>query len=245
MSFWMKVNYLISMPASIMFILNSKSIHPSYKMNFLKKLFIGLKMFRNSIMIKTGTSYKAHLVMALKLLEISPEIKGDVIECGCWKGGSSANLSLICRIVGRKLRIYDSFEGLPEGKEGDREAKAYKKGDYSGALEEVKSNIKKYGAIEQCEFIKGWFNKTLPELKSKNPIVLAFIDVDLEDSLNTCVKYIWPYLTPKGYLFTDECVGTDYVALFYSEKWWKKQFNKNPPGLIGAGTGLVLFEYYI
>jgi len=200
-------------------------------------------MFLNNIRIQSGTTYKVHLAMALKILETPPEILGDIVECGTWKGGSAANLSLVCRIVGRRLKIYDSFEGLPEGKPGDRHAKGYKKGEYLGTLDEVKRNIAKYGAIECCEFIKGWFKDTLPNLHS--PVLLAFLDVDLEDSLDTCVKYIWPNLIDRGFIFTDECVGIDYVALFYSEKWWKLNFNRTPPGLIGAGTGLCLGTYYI
>ena len=43
-----------------------------------------------------------------------PELKGDVVECGCYLGGSSVNISLVCALTGRRLLIYDSFEGLPE-----------------------------------------------------------------------------------------------------------------------------------
>ncbi len=50
--------------------------------------------------------------MALKLLETPPEVGGIVIECGTWKGASTSNLSLVCKIVGRRLKIYDSFQGL-------------------------------------------------------------------------------------------------------------------------------------
>jgi len=239
----MKIYYVLSVPMSIFFILNSHNIHKSYKMSLIKKFKLGFRMFLNSIYIPTGTSYKAHLAMALKLLETPPEIPGDVVECGTWKGGSAANLSLVCKIVGRKLKIYDSFEGLPAGKPGDREAKGYKKGDFMGTVEEVKSNIARYGAIECCEFIKGWFEDTLPQLCS--PVLLAFLDVDLEASLHTCVKHLWSNLVGQGYIFIDECVGTDYVALFYSEKWWQRYFDRTPPGLIGAGTGLPLGEYYI
>lgn len=235
--------YVASMPVSIIFILNSRRIHPSYKMGFWKKLRLGVRFFLNSIRIQTGTSYKTHLAMALKLLETPPEIAGDVVECGTWKGGSAANLSLVCRIVGRKLKIYDSFEGLPDGEENDREAKFYKRGEYKGALDEVQTNLRNYGAIECCEFIKGWFKDTLPHLNS--PVVLAFLDVDLEASLDTCVRYIYPNLTSSGYIFIDEVVGTDYCSLFYSEKWWSEKFGRTPTGLIGAGMGLALGEFYI
>ena len=92
-------------------------------------------------------------------------------------------------------------------------------------------------------FIKGWFDDTLPQLDSA--ILLAFLDVDLEASLETCVRHIWPNLIDKGYIFIDEVVGLDYCALFFSEKYWEKSFNRKPPGLIGAGSGLPLGEYYI
>ena len=231
------------MPISIYFILSSTNIHKSYKMNFFKKFWIGFRFFFNTIFIKTATSYKTHLAMALKILETPPEIKGDIIECGTFKGGCAANLSLIAKITNRKLLIYDSFEGLPECTLGDREAKYYNAGDFSGSLEEVTHNIKKFGDIDHCIFVKGWFDKTLPNLT--NNILLAFIDVDLEASLDTCVKYVWPNLIDTGYMFLDEVVGTNYLALFYSEKFWGLNFNRTPPGLIGAGTGLPLGEYYI
>jgi O-methyltransferase len=212
-------------------------------MSTLTKFKLGVKMFLNKLRIPTGTSYKSHLAMGLKILETPPDVPGVIIECGTWKGGSAANLSLICKITGRKLKVYDSFEGLPEGKPDDREAKYYKSGDYRGTLDEVKSNIQRFGAIECCEFVKGWFEDTLPKLES--PVLLAFLDVDLEASLDTCVRNIWPHLIDKGYILIDESTRLDYCALFYSEKYWQKYFNRTPPGLIGAGTGLPLGEYYI
>jgi len=238
-----KIFGLLSVPVSILFILNSKNIHESYRMSGFSKLKLGLRMFLNTKRIPTATSYKSHLAMALKILETRPDVPGDVIECGTWKGGSAANLSLVCKIAGRKLIVYDSFEGLPEGELGDREAKEYRKGDYLGTLDEVKSNIERYGAIECCEFIKGWFKDSL--LKLDSPVLLAFLDVDLEASLHSCVRHIWPHLVEQGYIFTNECMGTNYVALFYSERWWRRYFDRGPPGLIGAGTGLPLGEYYI
>jgi O-methyltransferase len=243
LSFLMKANYVLTVPISTLLILGSRRIHPAYRMNLLARLSLGFRMFLNTRRIRTGTSYKTHLAMALKLLETPPEVPGDVVECGTWKGGCATNLSLICRIVGRKLRIYDSFAGLPEGKPGDREAAHYREGDYRGTLEEVKANIARYGAIECCTFIQGWFDRTLPGVEG--PLVLVFLDVDLEDSLVTCVRHLWPALIDQGYVFLDEVVVTDYCALFYSERFWKQYFDRTPPGLIGAGVGLALGDYYI
>ena len=126
----MKAYYLLTVPISVVFILQSSSIHPAYRMTWLKRLQLGFRMFFNKHRIQTGTSFKSHLAMALKILETPPDVPGDIIECGTWKGGSATNLSLVCKIVGRKLLIYDSFQGLPEGVPGDREAPHYRKGDF-------------------------------------------------------------------------------------------------------------------
>jgi O-methyltransferase len=237
------VYYVLSAPVAILFILNSRTIHPSYRLGPWRKLLLGSRMFVNTIRIPTGTSYKTHLAMALKILETSPTVRGDILECGTWKGGSAANLSLVCDIVGRTLKICDSFQGLPEADSKDREGKFYSEGDYAGALEEVRRNLQRFGAIGCCEFVPGWFNDTLPNLDA--PVLLAFLDVDLEASLDTCVRYIWPHLIDDGFIFIDEAVSTDYCALFYSERWWSDNFDRHPPGLIGAGVGLPLGEYYV
>jgi hypothetical protein len=240
--FILKAYYVLTMPISIFFILNSASIHPAYKLSLFRKYSLGFRMFLNKMRIQTGTSYKSHLAMALKIFETPPDVAGDVIECGTWKGGSAANLSLVCKIAGRKLIIFDSFEGLPPGESVDRQD-IYETGDYCGTLDEVKQNIERYGAIECCEFVKGWFDETLPNLNS--PVLLAFLDVDLELSLETCVRYIWPNLIEQGYIFIDEYVGMDYCAIFWSEEYWRKYFDRHPPGLIGSGVGLPLGEYYV
>lgn len=240
--FLLKIYYVLTVPVSIFFILNSTAIHPAYKISVFRKYALGVKMFLNKLRINTGTSYKSHLAMALMILETPPEVVGDVVECGTWQGGSAANLSLVCRLTNRKLKIYDSFEGLPESVSEDRQG-VYNVGDYCGSLELVKKNIERYGAIECCEFIQGWFEVTLPQLSS--PVLLAFIDVDLELSLETCVRYLWNNLTEKGCIFIDEYVDLDYCSIFWSEKYWEKYFDRKPPGLIGSGVGLALGEYYV
>jgi O-methyltransferase len=239
----LRVRYALDAPFSICAILGSSRIHPAYRMGFFRRLALGLKMLVNTMRVPTATSYKSHLAMALKLFELPPEEKGDVLECGTWQGGSATNLSLACRIVGRKLLVFDSFEGLPAAVPGDREAVWYKPGDYAGPLEVVRRNIGRYGALEVCEFVKGWYEDTLPSLD--RPIVLAFVDVDLEASLHTCVKAIWPCLTEHGHLFIDEAMSLDYVSLFFSEAWWRRHFDRTPPGLFGAGSGLPLGDTFV
>jgi hypothetical protein len=95
------IHHVISLPGLTFALFQNPRIHPAYRMTWRKKLGLALRMYRNTQQVFTGTSYKAHLAMAVKLLEIPPEIEGDVVECGCFYGGSTSNLSLVCEITGR------------------------------------------------------------------------------------------------------------------------------------------------
>jgi O-methyltransferase len=185
--------------------------------------------------------------MAMKLLEIPPNVAGSVVECGCWKGGATVNLSLICEITGRTLKVYDSFEGLPEPKSGDAIAEQTFKngfipGIFGGTLGEVTDNVRKYGAFDSCEFHQGWFENTLPD--HEGDIVLAFWDVDFFASLHDCLINLWDSVIDGGFIFMDEYINVDYCAVFYSEKFWDKYFSIVPPGLIGIGTGVQVGMFY-
>jgi len=233
----------LSLPILVLFLFYNRRIQPSYGMSWPRKFKLALRMLRNTRRIETGTSYRAHLAMAVKLLEIPPTTKGVVVECGCWLGGSTANLSLICEIVGRRLIVYDSFEGLPAAEPNDKYASPLGEGVFKGDLDIVKENVSRYGAIQSCDFRKGWFKQTLPG--HREPIVLCFLDVDYQSSLQECVVHLWPHLTPRGYTFIDEYTRLDYCALFFSESFWKEHFNSVPPGLMGAGTGIGVGQYFV
>jgi O-methyltransferase len=235
--------YVLTVPLATLFILNSIRIQPEYRMTWLRKLWLGWRFFVNQVRIPTASTYKSHLAMALKLLEMPSSAPGVVAECGTWKGGSAANLSLVCKIVRRRLIVFDSFEGLPSADDKDREGRKYKVGEFAGTLAEVQRNIARGGELSVCEFRTGWFDDTLPDFKE--PVALVYLDVDLESSLHTCLIHFWPLLATQGYLFTDEYLNIAYCSVFFSESYWRRYFNQSPPGLIGAGMGLALGDFYI
>lgn len=234
---------VLTWPSTVLFLLYNPRIHPAYGLTWRGKAQLAYRMWRTTRGVTTGTSYKAHLVMASKLLEIPPEVEGVVVECGCWLGGSTANLSLVCDIVGRDLIVYDSFEGLPPPKENDQFARTEATGMLKGELAVVRDNVARFGAVDRCKFRKGWFSDALPS--HQEPVVLAFLDVDWQASLDDCITNLWPHLIDTGYVFIDEFLLTDYCALFWSERYWKTRFSRKPPGLIGSGSGVGVGSYYL
>jgi O-methyltransferase len=232
----------LTLPFSVFFLFADPHFRPRYEMTWRRKVELGWRLYRNTRRIRTGISYKAHLAMAAKLLEMAPDEPGVIVECGCWLGGTTANLSVICDVVGRDLIAYDSFEGLPVPVEGD-EVKLGVAGTFRGYLEEVRGNVETYGVIERCEFRKGWFKDTLPN--HTEPIALMLIDVDLKSSMHDCLVNLWPHLVEKGYVFFDEYVRLDHCSVFFSERFWRDYLDREPPGLLGTGTGIGVGQYFI
>lgn len=225
-----------------------KDVGREYGVGFFKKLKLLFQMYWVKSKIHCATSPYEYVQMARAILEVPSQVKGAVAECGCWKGGSTASLSLVCALTGRKLLVFDSFQGLPEPQEGDRvhhsphmnKTIPYVKGDYSSAgLEEVKKNIKKYGCLDVCEFIEGYYEDTMPEfVKGFNDgIVFIFLDVDLRKSAEKCVSHLWPFLQKGCNLFTHEAASLKMASLYFDKEWWAKHLNSSPPCLIGAGSG--------
>jgi len=187
--------------------------------------------------------------MAIDLFTIPRALKGAIVECGAWKGGSTANLSLVASLVKRRLEVFDSFHGLPEPKSFDREhpilstkeIHTYAEGSWKGTFAEVKHNVSRYGNIEACNLHKGYFQDTLPHFHQR--VVLVFTDADLIESTKTCITYLWPLLEDGCPFYIHEAQHLNIVELFFDKEWWKATFHTNPPGLIGAGNGIGLYPH--
>lgn len=214
-----------------------------YRVGILRRLGLLFRFAYNNLRIETESTVIQHLTLLDELLKIPVGLQGDVIELGCYKGSSTVNLSFACAAVGRRLIICDSFAGLPEPTDSDKglfniklmRQLHYKKGDFSGTLDEVRNTVAKYGRIDVCEFVPGFFENTLPDRKER--YVLIFEDADLVSSVKTTLKFAWPRLQNGCKYFTHEARDYQIAMLFFDKEFWSG-LSSSPPGLIGAGIGL-------
>jgi O-methyltransferase len=173
-----------------------------------------------------------HVPCAHTLRDLTPIVRailsrrsvpGDVVECGCFKGGSTARLSLACAVAGRRLIVYDSFQGLPHPEPDDAEhqmgrRRTFRAGEYAGSLEEVRANVAAHGAINVCEFVPGWFEETMRRVPEQ--IAIAFVDVDLTESTRTAASALWPRLATGGVLFVHDVTDRKLRNLLESRDLW-------------------------
>jgi len=218
----------------------------AYGVDTPTKLRLVVRMARTNLAVPTGSSFVEHLVIATKALRIPADSDGVLVECGAYKGGSTANLSLVAAYCGRELVVFDSFEGMPEPDDGDREhlliasrqRHTYNADAWDAPLSEVRANVDRYGELSACRFEAGYFAETMPAFAE--PVALAFLDVGLRSSAETAIEALWPLLAEGSYLFTHEAKHMEIATLFFDNGWWADRLEASPPGLVGAGSGLGL-----
>lgn len=170
---------------------------------------------------------------------------GCFVEAGAFKGGSSSKLSIIAKRLNRKLFIFDSFEGLPPNSEKHIKSTTgysiegwFEEKKFFGALAEVKENIEKYGDIHSCEFLKGWFEETMPNFNEK--ILAAYIDVDLASSTKTCLKYLYPLLVPGGVICSQDGDFPLVIEALEDDTFWENELGINRPKIEGFKKSKII-----
>jgi O-methyltransferase len=185
------------------------------------------------------------LVMVDYILSEAPD--GPLVECGCYLGGSSAKLSLVARATGRRLYICDSFEGLPVVSETEASFRSiegsrnpFTQGQYTAHLDVVKNNVARAGGdLSVCEFVKGFFSDSLPQLSLAPAFI--FSDADLNSSTRDVLKNLWPKLTPRGRFYTHDANLPELVYGILDPEYWTQEVGMYPPVMFGAGYGCGLF----
>ncbi|HEY5600975.1 MAG TPA: TylF/MycF family methyltransferase [Patescibacteria group bacterium] len=168
---------------------------------------------------------EAHTMIGLKRLDniqycaeklIKEGISGDFIETGVWRGGACIFMRAILKaynVKDRRVWLADSFEGLPKPDVDkyplDKEIPFHSIEYLKVSLEEVKTNFKRYGLLDQqVNFLKGWFRETLPKAPLKK-LALIRLDGDMYESTAQALEYLYPKLAIGGYLIVDDYGAID------------------------------------
>ncbi|MEO3974844.1 TylF/MycF/NovP-related O-methyltransferase [Streptomyces sp. CAU 1734] len=179
------------------------------------------------------------LAFCRAVLTLPPEVPGCVVEAGSYQGSSSAKFSVAAGLAGRRLIVCDSFQGLPRvaerhGLSITGRPVVFHEGDFAGSLEEVRGNIARFGTPEVCSFVPGWFEESLPSWRE--PIAALYLDVDLAASTRTCLKYLHPWLSPGGRVFSQDGHLPLVLDVLRDKRFWNDELGVDPPVVDGMGV---------
>jgi hypothetical protein len=160
------------------------------------------------------------------------QLTGPVLEFGCYKGGMTCKLSHVVSLLGRKLHVFDSFTGLIETvkyktfPDVPAELGEFEKGQFACPLEEVQTNVLKFGKIDYCKFHQGIIQETLSHFK-ENPS-LVFIDVDSVSTAQYIIRQLWNRIENTK-VFTHEGCIQEYMNNMKNSVWWNAYLKTERP----------------
>ena len=157
-------------------------------------------------------------------------IEGDFVECGAWRGGAGFLMADLLRqsgVTDRKVWLFDSFEGLPppqpiDGPAANEWARATHSESYRDngrvSLDEVKQDAAGLGLSPYLEFVKGWFDESLPAERTRvGPVAILRIDADWHASIRCCLDNLYDQVVNDGFIILDDYFAYDGCAIAVHE----------------------------
>jgi hypothetical protein len=159
----------------------------------------------------------AHTMVGLKRLNqyqqaietvVNDRIPGDIIECGCWRGGCAILAAAVLDVLGctdKRIWVSDSFAGLPPPDvEADSDSPLHKFDYLAVSLAQVQAAFTRFGVNDKpVRYIQGWFKDTLPRFQGA-PWSIIRADGDMFSSTMDILTNLYPGLSPGGILIIDD-----------------------------------------
>lgn len=142
---------------------------------------------------------------------------GDIIEFGCFKGGSAIFMAKVCAELGYSSQVWglDTFGGMPPT---DKMIDAHSEGDFADTdLEPLQEYTAQCG-LKNLHWVKGLFEDTLDwVLAEAAPFALAHIDCDIRSAVKYSYSRVKNRMVYGGYIAFDDalvssCLGATEVV---------------------------------
>src|SRR5262249_50095408 len=147
---------------------------------------------------------------------LEENIPGAFVECGVWRGGTSFFMAHLLREAGasdRNVWLFDSFQGIQPPEEIDGPA-AFKWAEdtdspfyydnFQVSVEEVQRSANELGLAPYTEFVKGWFDQTIPATRDRiGPIAILRIDCNWHAGNRCCLDNLYEQVVDGGFVIVD------------------------------------------
>jgi O-methyltransferase len=136
--------------------------------------------------------------------------RGDIVECGCWRGHSAHMISVLATQHAFKgvFHIFDSFEGLSGLTQEDRSER------YNLSKEQIEDQARWFACPEdvvkanlsEFSFIKtykGWVPDRFSEVADRQ-FSFVHIDLDLYKPIADSIEFFYPRMLKGGIMVFDD-----------------------------------------
>jgi O-methyltransferase len=125
-------------------------------------------------------------------------LDGSFAEIGVYRGGTAKLLAHVADEHGRKLHLFDTFEGMPSV---DADHDRHAKGDFARtSLASVQAFVSRHASPV---FHPGFFPETAAPVKDET-FSLVHVDVDIAPSVEACCEFFYPRMVPGGVMVFDD-----------------------------------------
>ena len=139
-------------------------------------------------------------------------IPGAFVECGVYRGGCAGVMAALAGQAEppRQTWLFDSFEGLPEPSNQDRENDLAVAGEFAAPVDDVERLLFDELRLDPAgiSIQKGWFEDTLPAARERiGPIAVLRLDADLYESTRRCLENLYDQVASGGFVLVDDYYG--------------------------------------
>lgn len=140
--------------------------------------------------------------MLWSLAQHCRQIPGNFMEAGVYKGGTAILLRAAIERAGapgdKKLRLFDTFAGMPET---DAARDYHKRGDFMDTdLVRVQGNV---GTVDFIEYREGFIPDTFAGLEDEQ-FAFVHVDLDIYRSITDCCAFVYPRMTAGAVMVFDD-----------------------------------------
>lgn len=213
----------------------ARRLLPEFSMNDHSRTFLRDRTFRDWFVKVDGGNFRIYerRWMVKEALRLAADVDGDLAECGVFEGAASFQLCQFARAHGRRVHLFDSFEGL--SKPGERDGNFWWTGALSSSEHKLRENLKEFDCFETY---KGWIPERFSEVADRS-FAFIHIDVDLEQPTRDSIAFFYPRLSSGGVILLDDhgydtCPGARKAVLDYMA-------DKREPVIdLPTGQGLII-----
>ena len=135
-------------------------------------------------------------------------VTGDMAELGVFRGNSAAVLAHYARLHGRRVSLFDTFEGFDK-RDLVGEDKSKRMEFANTSLDMVRQLV----GDASVRYVQGRFPESVPPDLNESRFCLAHIDCDLYEPAKAGLEFFYPRLAPGGLLIVHDYANPYWTGI--------------------------------